>query len=300
MSDASQSGSYGWVRSFGTFLAVAVLLFLAVLLDVLPLDAAADAIDPAHHRLVVTARRVEGELAGAAAAADVRSPQGSVDGSAAAAEEVRAEAEGETSPQSSGDGGGWDVGGGGGGGGSGGGWGVGGGGDGYGGGGELREGSAENSEHVESRKGSAEEAEDVRKGTGKAKERKGRVRKGKGKAKDSRTSSVDQVELAEDLRPASPEGLAAVGSTEESADDWARSVEGQANRTDWAGKQPNNTRTTEAAGSESESIVDEFMRDSNMTKSKAGAYTCRLSSFGFGLSTFRLHMSTVCKIHWVY
>ena len=39
---------YGWARTFGYFLAVVVLLVLAVIVDVLPLDAAADAIDPAH------------------------------------------------------------------------------------------------------------------------------------------------------------------------------------------------------------------------------------------------------------
>ena len=39
---------YGWARTLGYFLAVVVLLMLAVVVDVLPLDAAADAIDPLH------------------------------------------------------------------------------------------------------------------------------------------------------------------------------------------------------------------------------------------------------------
>ena len=39
---------YGWARTLGYFLAVVVLLVLAVVVDVLPLDAAADAIDPSH------------------------------------------------------------------------------------------------------------------------------------------------------------------------------------------------------------------------------------------------------------
>lgn len=37
---------YGWTRALGYFLAVVVLLMLAVVADVLPLDAAADAVDP--------------------------------------------------------------------------------------------------------------------------------------------------------------------------------------------------------------------------------------------------------------
>jgi len=67
---------------------------------------------------------------------------------------------------------------------------------------------------------------------------------------------LEQVEPSQDSRPASAEGLAAVGSV----DNWAD--ENHADRTDFADKQHNNTRTTESAGVGS--IMDDVNRQGNM------------------------------------